>query len=696
MKIEFENYAFKLNGEKKFILAGEVQYFRLKKEKWSKMIKILKEANCNAVSTYIPWNWHEYKKGEYDFTGMKHPSRDLIYFLELIKKEKLYLIAKPGPHIHAEFLNGGVPLWLINEHPEILSLDYKGDYTSNYAFYPPITYLHPVYMKYVNYWLKEVLKILLKYDNIILYQVDNEISYNISFFGYNKGEAFTGDYNKFLIKNGLYQKFLREKYKKIEFLNKRYNERNKDFNSVKPPIEEPKNYFQQNKVLDWIDFREYLVIKYISSLIQIFAKNGCNGPFLINDPLLGYFSSWRKIYKELSKLKYPVIISYTQYQGTVLEENVSNQILKIEYLRSSKTQVIFNSEIQACDAYFLSHRTQDISDYKLLWKIAIAAGATSLTYYWFTDGENFESYEHFLPELNINSPVDKNGNKRFHFNIIKKFNKYLMKNSKFLNFKPIFDFTLGYYHRYAQFSKFNNLNNINFDIITSNGFAGSFADLLTACNFKFKLLEIEDEFNINEIGEKLIFVSYKILSEKIQKKFLNYVKNGGNLILIKNVPTMDEDYKECRILYNALNINNIKTINKPKGVFEVEKVKFKDYLLPIYDDIETYEFSNLENIEPNLWTFRDNRICGFSKKIGKGKISVIGFTPKLFMQESRKFICDYFEKKDYYQKVLIFPKVNGNKKLYAIVNLNETPQKIKIENKKIKVPPRDVIWIFKK
>lgn len=690
--IKIKNGYFQINGKPQFIISGEVQYFRLQKKNWERIIKRLKEANCNTLSTYVPWNWHEYKKYSFDFEGFTHPSRDLITFLNLVKENNLYLIIKIGPHIHAEFQNGGIPLWLINEHPEILSLDANGKPTSNYAFYPPITYLHPIYMQNVKLWFENVIKILLKYDNIILWQVDNEISYNISFWGYNKNQVFTGDYNPFLIKNGLYQEFLKEKYKDIKFLNEKYNEKNNDFNSVVPPTTEPKNIYEQNKVLDWIEFREELVVKYIKNLIELMVSNGCTGPFVINDPLLGYVSSWRTIYKKLLSLKYPVIMSYTLYQGTVLEESFSNPVLKNEYTKSTGTPVVANMEIQACDAYFLSHWSQNISDYNRLYNLAIASGSNVINYYWFADGEHFEGYEFFTKELNFNSPVDKEGNIRPHFNLIKSINKRLKNHPEILEFKPVYDLSVGYYHLYGRMSKFNNLNGVeNFELINGGGFAGSFLDLLTVCNIKFNLIDLESE-NYNKAEKKFIVLSYKFLKKEIQENLLKYVINGGHLIIIKNLPTLDENFKKCEIIFDALEIKSSKIIKKPKGVFETEKVIYKNYVIPVYSDIECYEFKNSpEKIDIKLLNSLD--VCGFTKKVGKGYISVIGFIPKVFQNISRKFIRDYFNKKST-DKLLYFEKYKKNERLYIVFNLSDENKELKLKNKKITVKPSSIEYIF--
>ena len=75
--------ALRLNGKDTFLYSGEVHYFRIPRKYWKKHLQALVDAGCNAVSTYVPWSWHEFKEGTIDLTGRTHPERDLQGFLAL-------------------------------------------------------------------------------------------------------------------------------------------------------------------------------------------------------------------------------------------------------------------------------------------------------------------------------------------------------------------------------------------------------------------------------------------------------------------------------------------------------------------------------------------------------------------------------------------------------------------------------------
>ena len=70
---------------------------------------ILKALGFNTVETYIPWNLHEPKEGEFDFQGIK----DVVSFIKKAQEMELMVIVRPSPYICAEWEFGGLPAWLL-------------------------------------------------------------------------------------------------------------------------------------------------------------------------------------------------------------------------------------------------------------------------------------------------------------------------------------------------------------------------------------------------------------------------------------------------------------------------------------------------------------------------------------------------------------------------------------------------------
>ncbi|OJG82747.1 beta-galactosidase [Enterococcus raffinosus] len=116
----------------------------------------MKALGFNTVETYVPWNLHEPRKGEYHFDGIL----DLEKFLLTAQELGLYAIVRPSPYICAEWEFGGFPAWLLNESTRIRSNEVV--YSNHVADY------YDVLMK------KIVPHQLSNGGNILMVQIENE------------------------------------------------------------------------------------------------------------------------------------------------------------------------------------------------------------------------------------------------------------------------------------------------------------------------------------------------------------------------------------------------------------------------------------------------------------------------------------------------------------------------------------------
>ncbi len=109
--LEIKNKKFYMDGEEFHIYSGAMHYFRIPQQYWEDRLLKLKAAGLNTVETYVPWNFHEKKKGEFNFEGML----DVEQFVKLAQDLGLYVIVRPGPYICAEWDLGGLPAWLLKD-----------------------------------------------------------------------------------------------------------------------------------------------------------------------------------------------------------------------------------------------------------------------------------------------------------------------------------------------------------------------------------------------------------------------------------------------------------------------------------------------------------------------------------------------------------------------------------------------------
>lgn len=96
---------FTKDGHPFVVIAGEMHFSRLPKKRWRETLLKMHECGINTVSTYIFWNYHEEKKGEFDFSGNK----DIAEFLRICKDIDMPCVLRIGPWCHGEVIRGGFP-----------------------------------------------------------------------------------------------------------------------------------------------------------------------------------------------------------------------------------------------------------------------------------------------------------------------------------------------------------------------------------------------------------------------------------------------------------------------------------------------------------------------------------------------------------------------------------------------------------
>lgn len=102
-----------LNGKPWLPVMGEFHYARVPEAEWQDEILKMKAAGVQIVSTYVFWIFQEEEEGQFDWSGR----RNLRRFVELCRKNGMYVWLRIGPWDHGEVRNGGFPNWLVKKVP---------------------------------------------------------------------------------------------------------------------------------------------------------------------------------------------------------------------------------------------------------------------------------------------------------------------------------------------------------------------------------------------------------------------------------------------------------------------------------------------------------------------------------------------------------------------------------------------------
>ena len=160
MEVTFDKYSLMVDGKRVFIRSGAFHYFRTPGEEMARdRFGKMKAGGYNTVDIYFNWNYHSSEQGVYDFSGVK----DVRKVLQAAKDTGLFVIARPGPFINAEVNAGGLPFWLLRMEDIIprnrIGTEYK--YCEKY-------------MEYIAEWYDQIIPIINEFDNVILFQIENE------------------------------------------------------------------------------------------------------------------------------------------------------------------------------------------------------------------------------------------------------------------------------------------------------------------------------------------------------------------------------------------------------------------------------------------------------------------------------------------------------------------------------------------
>ncbi|NLU42748.1 MAG: hypothetical protein GXX08_11145 [Firmicutes bacterium] len=141
------------------ILCGSLFYYRVPHHLWEDRMRKIKRAGYNCIDVYFPWNFHELREGEWDFSG----DRDVERFLRLARQYELYVVARPGPYICGEWDGGGLPAYLHAKGIKVRDCD-------------------ETFLGHVDQWYRRIVPVIAKYQldqdgTVLAFQLENELDF---------------------------------------------------------------------------------------------------------------------------------------------------------------------------------------------------------------------------------------------------------------------------------------------------------------------------------------------------------------------------------------------------------------------------------------------------------------------------------------------------------------------------------------
>lgn len=587
-KVEIKQSKIFVGNKPVSLLSGEVHYWRLNPSYWKTVLDRVKEMGLDVVSTYVAWEFHEYKRGHFDFMGETDITRNLKGFLELTRKEGLWLIIRPGPYIYSEWPNDGVPSYVRKFHR-----------------------LHPQFLNYAEVYMRKVCSVLKPYfasrpgGHIIMFQADNEIDPWPDIYGNQYGLAG---------QPGIFQQFLRMKYgNEIEKLNRNWGTAYHRFEEAGPYIAcmltnyrglPLKGDRELRRNLDYIEFKYYYSAKCAQWCVEAYRKLGVDIPIYLNLYPFFYVNDWSQMQKLCD------FVGIDLYPSSELKEDVHEQrkmMDKIRYMRTS-TRVPYIAEFSA-GVWHARHYESGVltpNHYRLISLTALLAGIQGWNWYMLVNRDNWYM-----------SPINEWGRVRHELyqvfcDVVKIFKELDPPTLEKLTdvgvtFKPL---------QYAART------------ITQEG---SLLSVLYEADVDYELYDPK----LGDIRKKILFYSgNQWMNEESQKNILKYVKAGGVLVAFYDYPRKNDNFESCNLIGFHDPSRVLFEFKKPFSVRLGPKLK-----VDVTSNAYVFDQVKGEKIQVDIPDFGKTTI-GYIKSCGKGKILHLGVEPS---KELVHAILQYFK-----------------------------------------------------
>lgn len=697
---------FVKNGNPHFVISGEIHYFRLDSSKWERHLRLLKQSGANTTSTYIPWDWHEYEEGKFDFTGETKPARNLIKYIKLCKKVGLDLIVKPGPYILAEYESQGLPGWLIQKNIKSMhALDENGNVIS-----PDLMcYMSDQFLHYTFLWYEKVMPIIASYQEknngpIIMMQVCNEVGV----FQWLSGKI---DYNNAVIK--LYKEFLIDKYKTIDKLNSIYGTNYNSFENVNAPVGKIENKQDYSAYFDFHLFYRHYFAVYLDILIKKIKSFGIDLQLTHNIPgwIYGNASELPMListYEEIMRTRNDIVFGLDHIPEFVSFRNAHSDLACNKILKAMQPNgPVWAAEFQSGTREH--HVKSDAHDLETFYYASLAHGLKSFNYYMFSQGINPNGKGFYGKTFYYQTPLNAKAKISSLYKSIQKVNNFINKEKEdLLLSESQAEICAGFYkpYFYTELTTSQLLKEKRLDIeklgltldprfVREEIFFNGLLRGLQTINYNYDVCDLENSsVDLLLKYKQLWVVTTEFMDSNTQLLLASYVKQGGHLIIYPVIPTLDLYLNPCTVLKDQLNLQFSKSVSPNKvnalGIEDLFTVFMEKQIFKIKDEIIVAKTEKGE-------------ICGINKKVGEGKITSLGFafgyTSDEHLQLFEKIILRDKIKKDVKitDNDIQFIKRTGRKHSYLfLLNYHNEKKKIKINGKEIILNPFSYKVIKKK
>jgi beta-galactosidase len=561
-------------GTPRVLISGEVHYFRLPREAWEDRLRKLKAAGGTTVASYIPWLCHELPDGSIDLDGHTRPELDLGAFIDLCHRHGLFFIARPGPFIMAEMKNEGIPYRIYTAFPEAVPVGWDGKRAPTKT----VDYLAPRFLDAVDGWYAAVMPLLatrlIQHGGpIVAVQLDNEVGM-LSWV--SNGPVLTD------LAITEFRSWLGERYDAAA-LAARYPFAGDDDEAWRRGVRSPGEGWALALMQDLGHYRRDRYARYFAILRGMAEARGVRDvPFLINVHgtehgggasypigISQLYKSWRQAPGYLP--------GSDHYLGNLTVGNAPDWYLMNAFTEavSLPDQPLTSLEFEAGEGdYGGSAGTRldpSAADFKL--RMAVAQGNRLINYYLFTGGYNWRLPEpsgdgndriSFTGERHgTGAPVNPEGQLSYTLPRLARAHRAIAaleptlatadeeRDALAVGFIPDDFMTESVYPGSAAMGALR-------DDLVASRFGGPNQAIirgLMQLHLRYTAVDLQDP--ASAMPPALALGSTRAMAAEVQRRLAGWLRDGGRLFLVGEVPETDLEGNACTILADALGVRPV-------------------------------------------------------------------------------------------------------------------------------------------
>ncbi len=617
---------FLQEGHPAFLLSGEIHYFRIRRELWGLHLDEACAAGLRTVSTYVPWAWHEFEEGTFDFTGASLPERDLAGWLEMCRERGLTAIVKPGPFILAEFRGAGLPDWFMEQHYEAVKMRTSGGAV---VASDGVSLFNEIYLEKVTKWYDRVMPFIAERQAgrggpVIMMQVCNEI-------GVFSWLARQADYGNAVAAR--FRDWLVQRFDTVGTLNREWGTAYPSFEAVALPPDGRQPYASRGdraRDFEWHRFWRSYYADYLKMLAAMARERGVTVPLYHNLPGWIYGNGYEfpvniTMYDELfgakSEIAFGVdhIPEFMSYRN-LHDERIINDITGAMAGRGP----LFAAEFQCGSREY--HVVTNPRETELFYRASLANGLTGWNYYMFSQGRNPARKGYSGSTFYWFNPLTAEGERTSAFPVVQRTNRLIRTAEPVITAarRRAEICVLFYPHYYATELERPEGGGSGLAFVPSAIRRPAYFDgllkALQVLNIEYDMASLPstEVEALNQYRQVWMFATDE-MDAADQQTLAEYAAAGGDLVIFPYLPDRTLTQEPCTILRDALAIAPAgrEIIDSPL----IDILGYRD--IKCANPLIVYDEASLDGAEVIARTLNGTP-CGFTKALGEGTVTHLG------------------------------------------------------------------------